>query len=349
MSAKQGPIIETYRYQLQASGNISAIVSWVNEDGSIGEKHMISTIKGGGDFIDIPCARWGAFNWREYGYPKRGNEVGILLDLSEPIPPQYKGSIAIPAGLNLTRVGPCNIFNNFSFFFNGFNSNNYATIFDSDNLSFGNGTTDSPFSFSTWVNMTDATNFPILCKYISTEEEWTLLVDGNDKVRIVLYDNSAGPNATIGREWSTPVTSYEGQWAHVAVTYDGTGIGGLKIYWDTVRVDDTDIVNGSYVAMENTGADINIARFTGVSTELAEGYFDEVAIFNSELSQVNIDSIYNLGKPNDLTSLNPLSWWRMGDGASLASFGQWTMPDLGSGNNFAYLPSSVSRSFDVPQ
>ena len=47
----------------------------------------------------------------------------------------------------------------------GFNgSDNEIVIADTPDLTFGNGTTDSPFSISAWINMEDATDFGIVTK-----------------------------------------------------------------------------------------------------------------------------------------------------------------------------------------
>ena len=56
-------------------------------------------------------------------------------------------------------------------------------------------------------------------------------------------------------------------------------------------------------------------------------YVDEFAVWNNDQS-ANISSIYNGGTPNDLTSLNPVSWWRMGDADTFP-----TITDNGSGGN----------------
>jgi len=59
---------------------------------------------------------------------------------------------------------------------------------------------------------------------------------------------------------------------------------------------------------------------------------DEVSYFNFALTQENITSIYNNGVPNNISSLNPLGWWRMGDEANFTG-GVWTLTDQGSGAN----------------
>ena len=50
--------------------------------------------------------------------------------------------------------------------------------------------------------------------------------------------------------------------------------------------------------------------------------YDEIAIFNSNLSS-NMAAIYNSGVPTDLTSYNPVVWWRMeeGSGSTVADSG----------------------------
>jgi len=71
---------------------------------------------------------------------------------------------------------------NYSIDFNG--SSDYIDLGDSDSLSFGNSSTDSPFSISAWINMTDATKFRIANKiggssnneYLFSFSEHTLIV-----------------------------------------------------------------------------------------------------------------------------------------------------------------------------
>ena len=55
------------------------------------------------------------------------------------------------------------------------------------------------------------------------------------------------------------------------------------------------------------------------------GNVDEVSVFDSILSTSDIADIYNLGTPNDLTSLNPIAWYRNGDNDTYP-----TIADVGS-------------------
>ena len=158
----------------------------------------------------------------------------------------------------------------------------YVNVADNSNLSFGNGTTDSPFSFSTWIKMTDATRFFLLSKgsVFSTNYEYLLNTNASDKIGLSLYDSSN--NSRIGRLYNTPLTSYENQWVHICSTYNGNGLSsGIKVYLNGVRVDDTDSNSGTYVAMENGSRDLNIGRsetgtYASGSLETDKEYYTEL-------------------------------------------------------------------------
>jgi len=167
--------------------------------------------------------------------------------------------------------------------------NDYIDCGDSDDFSFGDGVTDSPFSISAWIKMDDATRFRIASKFDSTSNgEYIFTVSGSDLLTVNLYDNSE--IAFIGRKYNTALTSYQGQWIHVACTYDGTSSSsGIKLYLNGTKVDDINSNSGSYTAMENTTQPFLIAQQNGT---YADGKIDEVAVFNTALTAQEVSSIY---------------------------------------------------------
>ena len=72
---------------------------------------------------------------------------------------------------------------------------------------------------------------------------------------------------------------------------------------------------------------------------------DEVALFNTALSASDITSIYNSGAPGDISSLNPVGWWRMGDNNSGSGT---TITDKGRGGNDGTFVGGPTFSTDVP-
>jgi hypothetical protein len=236
--------------------------------------------------------------------------------------------------------------NLYSFEFDG--QTDYISVDDADNLSFGNGTTDSPFSISAWIKMDRINRFRIISKYQAPNYEYQFDVGSTNKLELYIFD---GTNYR-GRLFSTDLNT--GQWYHVTATYSGVGgtnaQNGIKLYVDGVRVDDTTDTNGTYVAMHNTSANVHIGQLASTYTN---GKIDEVAIFNSELSASDVTNIYNGGIPNNLNDLStpPLSWWRMGEAATWTGR-NWDLIDQGSGGNNGFsdtLPAPPAQpSTDVP-
>ncbi len=230
---------------------------------------------------------------------------------------------------------PESVFNRFSFTFDG--TDEYIDCGDNNNLSFGNGTTDSPFSISAWVNMIDATRFRIVNKgaNFSNDYEYLFSTGVPDTISFNLYDSSTG--GRIARRYNTALTSFQGQWIHLAATYDGSSASsGMKIYLNGLRVDDVQNDLGSYTAMENGTSPFEIGASTSGGV-YSNGAMDEVAIFSTELSASDVTSIYNSGVPNDISAMGGLvSWWRMGDKATYSNPGgpgNWTLTDQGSVGN----------------
>jgi len=174
----------------------------------------------------------------------------------------------------------------------------YLRVGDNDGLSFGDGSTQEPFTLSAWINMDDATNFKILSKGIlNTNGEYNFHVDGSDLLEIVVFDESVD-NCQQGRKSTTALTSRQGDWIHVVATSGATTESGtavrdtMKLYVDGVRVDDDNSGQNasSYDAMENGSAELYIGRF---DNNYADGKIKDVKIFNYELSAEQVASLYS--------------------------------------------------------
>jgi hypothetical protein len=225
--------------------------------------------------------------------------------------------------------------NTYSLDFDGVDD--YVDLGDSDDFSFGNGTTDSPFSISAWIKMDDASAFRVATKYENANREYLFTTDSSDRLSLALYDNSNGTR--IQRKYNTALTSFQGQWINVVGTYDGSSLSsGINIYLNGTRVDDIDGNLGTYIAMENTTQPLEIGRSN--LTSFSNGKIDEVAIFNTALTPTEITSIASA--PTDLTSLSPIAWYRMGDNGSYKS-PQWLLPN----NENKDKVSNYSLSFDA--
>ena len=162
--------------------------------------------------------------------------------------------------------------------------------------------------------------------------------------RVILYwwqDDNVYWNVRNGS--SSPASSNSlgdfSNWHHFAGTYNGA-TGTIKLYLDG------SLVNTQTGAPAST-SDLSSLFTIGISnnTNYNTGNIDEVAIFDSELNSDNINDIYNGGTPNDLSSLSPVLWYRMGDGDTYP-----TLTDNGSGGNDGTMINMEAEDIvnDVP-
>jgi hypothetical protein len=73
--------------------------------------------------------------------------------------------------------------------------------------------------------------------------------------------------------------------------------------------------------LSNTTADFRIGKYS--TGNLMKGSTDEVAVFNSELSASDINTIYGGGTPSAITGAN--AYWKMGEEATFST--NWNIPD----------------------
>jgi len=238
------------------------------------------------------------------------------------------------------------LFNTRSILFDG--TDDYVTVADANNLSFGNGTTDSPFSISFWTKIaptSQLTNVFLGKDSGSTNREYAIgMFGGSRKIRFFIKNQGGNNQQSI----DSTNTIADNTWYHIVVTYDGRGgsnaADGMTIYIDGNAEVSTNVIKQTYTAMNNTSADFTIGKYNAAFS-IIEADFDEVAVFNSKLSTSDVTSIYNSGVPNDISNLNPISWWRMGDGDTYP-----TLIDRGSGNNNGTMTNMTTTSIvdDVP-
>ena len=218
-----------------------------------------------------------------------------------------------------------------------------------DVLNMANDGTD-PFSYSVWFKTTDTGSFQ---SFISKNRGSVWLngvlfsMRGNLKSFNVFLGTGQG-NQRVKGKTGTISTINDGNWHHVCLTYDGSQVlGGMTLYYDnnpvTLSVDGT---QGTPNNVSTSGqADFMIgARGLASSPSLAfNGNIDEVSYFTSELSAPDVNTIYGTGVPNDISSLNPIGWWRCGDGDTSP-----TLTDNGSGSNNGTMTNFSTFSTDVP-
>lgn len=176
----------------------------------------------------------------------------------------------------------------------------YTQVNDKDLLSFGDGSTDSPFSASFCMNAdnlgtldgTVRTKF-IISKRIGTsyrEYQFATSNDTNKYMGLTLWDDSTG--GWIRADGGTSLNNSTNY--HVVITYDGSSsTSGIKVYINGVAETMTPSSSGTYIAMENGNRPVIIGSADWGGSIDYQGRLDGVAMWNIELSPDEVTAICN--------------------------------------------------------
>jgi len=161
-----------------------------------------------------------------------------------------------------------------------------------DRLSFGDSTTDEPFSIFARVKMDDATRFHIITKGTGTNSaQYQFSVGGDEKLRLGLFDNSTGHR--VDRISTSTMTAREGEWVSFASTYDGSGAAtGIALYVDGKVIAASNTSGGSYVAMHNTTDPVLIGGFIIGANAYANGQIASAHIYSRILQPAEIADLH---------------------------------------------------------
>jgi hypothetical protein len=173
------------------------------------------------------------------------------------------------------------------------------------------------FTVSAWVNSDGASDYENIVGGQNNNVSY-FAIDSAHKLSF--HDYGAGAYRTSNTALTT------GKWHHVVLTFDGTSTA--RFYLDGI-LDSGDLLWSGTTA-QKTCAFNEVGRLTSYYERYFDGGIDELAVWNSELTSAQINDIYNGGVPASLTSLSPVSWWRMGE--NNAGTGT-TITDQGSGTN----------------
>ena len=177
-------------------------------------------------------------------------------------------------------------------------ANDDVVDFGDDNaFSFGDASTDDPFSISVWTRWVSVINCMLASKASDQSEwEWDLLYYSNN-IYFVCRDMAESSYIYGLTSWTPSVNT----WIHTVFTYDGSGAKeGFEIYIDGVK---KTLTRGDvgYTAMHNTAAPMQVGGMTGYpgTPWQFNGQLADFRLDNRELFQADVDALLS-GKINGL-------------------------------------------------
>jgi hypothetical protein len=180
-------------------------------------------------------------------------------------------------------------------------TSDFGSTPDAAGLSFGTGAADSAFSVLALAKVTDtAASRTFVAKYNAggTAREWEFRVTGADALYFGFYDESV--DVAPNRASSSAIT--QGSWklfggVYTAATGGATAANDITLYQDGVSVTSTATNSGTYVAMEDTAAPVNIGARGSTTPEAAtymSGDMALVAVVAKALSATEMFALYKL-------------------------------------------------------
>ena len=194
-----------------------------------------------------------------------------------------------------------------------------------------------------------APNLPLGVMTISfwmktTDSEGNKSVTGNGLNKLNFIGTS--PLILLGssnyRYFESQLSKFDGQWHHwlVLVAGDQTNdITNSRIFVDGQEINPTTTVLSSGPAAYFSNQLIGIGTYGAIAANI-----DEFAVWQADKTG-DIDFLYNNGLPGDITSLNPVLYYRMGDNDGGTGT---TVTDQGSGGSNGTLLNGATFEEDVP-
>jgi len=219
--------------------------------------------------------------------------------------------------------------------------NQYSLDFDGtdDELTIPQGTFNlgsGLFSFSFWFNADSLNAYNAFFN-----------ISSNNTVKFTTFVTSGGDIFCSNWNWDNITASGNtintGTWYHVAFVKSTAGNSGVfKIYLDgnplTTSPTNGIMAQGSTFGSEDSTSTIG-KTYNATYPYPFDGKIDEFAFWDSALSATDVaalrDTTGSNPVPADIKTLNPVGWWRMGDGSD------------GSGNNDGTVVGSLPQIYNV--
>jgi len=250
----------------------------------------------------------------DYALPATGtNSIATL----------YGGGTAVtnpmvlnPKPISYYQLGDQSVDNGANYLVPNNSLQDYVFDFDGSNdyISTTAYTITASATVSAWFNVNTVGAYAILGRSSGIGGNYYGYIDDSGgKIRVLIRDTINNFSLKV-----TNVDYNDNTWYHLVITQTS---GVATIY-----------INGTYQgALSARVPELNLIG-SYQNTSLFNGKLSNIAIWNTNLSSTDIEAIYNNGAPNDISSLNPVSWWKL-NAADTFDGTNWTINDYAGSND----------------
>lgn len=216
---------------------------------------------------------------------------------------------------------------------------NYSMAFDGtsdyvDCGSFAGLNSATALTVSVWFKSSIYTNLGRLVnleKHVEIYQSYTAASNTKGRFYYKLMGNYGNSFKTLGGTSASGVGDLiDGDWHHLCFVWDNSTTTAI-VYEDGVAVQtNTSTTSGT---LNSVSDNIYIGADPAGANPI-QGSIDEVSIWDTALSPPDVAAVYGGGTPSDLTSLSPITWYRMGEEAAFDAIPtEWTIPDQAGSND----------------
>ena len=261
---------------------------------------QVSTLYGGGTAVTNPMS----LSPKPIAYYQLGDQTASN-NTTEPDPPVQ------------SYLVPNNSLQDYVFNFDG--SDDYIDLGNDSSLQFANS-----FSISAWAKINDTSNNAIISKDSSgaTGNGYHIDFRSGNQVHAWAYNAS---NKVIKTGLNTDI------WYHIVFVFQNTGgsNGTQSLYINGGTAVTNSITNFASSTINN----LRIGSSEEISGFQTNGLISNVALFNTNLTPTQVQTLYNNGSPaTDISSLSPVSWWKL-NAADTFDGNDWTINDYAGSND----------------
>lgn len=160
------------------------------------------------------------------------------------------------------------------------------------------------------------------------------------KVEFLRIRTAAGATAVVTCASVSKVN--DGNWHHVAATYDGSDI---KVYTDGVLETTTAAAGGIFQPPNTTLFSLGVNRSVSLGAQWFVGTIDEAAYYGTALSATRIAAHYLTTRPTYVSEVqadSPALWWRLGEAVGINFAEDATPANLDGSYNDTYTLQTAS-------
>jgi uncharacterized repeat protein (TIGR02543 family) len=180
---------------------------------------------------------------------------------------------------------------------------------------------DFTFSISAWVNLSQNDKQRVVAL---GDRNILFGTSSSGGINLIIY--SGGSSTSYIQKFSNNSLQLgTAGWTHMAATYDGSKTWqGIKLYVNGQLINQSGQGAGTYQGLYQASPFNNNLRIGSwaLNNSNASGLIDDVAIFNYELTDLNVSQLYDRQTSINTPVSPPFAWWKMGDGQKILTMPQ---------------------------